>query len=552
MPDTNALVAITVVAVVLIALGFLIFLAKRYKRCPSNRILVVYGKVGGSQSAKCLHGGGTFVLPLIQNYAYLSLDPLQIEIPLQGALSSENIRIDVPSVFTVAVGTQESIMHNAAERLLGLTTVEINQQARDIIFGQLRQVIAGMGIESINRDRDTFLQNIQDNLEPELNKIGLVLLNVNITDITDESGYIEAIGRKAASEAIQQAEIDVAEQRRHGAIGVAKAKREEEIQVAEATKEREVGTSSALKEQAVQIAALSRDRAVAEQAARYQQEAQIKAADREKRIAVAEADAVAVEGENASKGKIAATNAELRVKEAEAYQVAETRKREAEASVLEAQYRAQARAAEAEAAKIEAEQRAQLEAQALADKAKVVVDAQAVAEQRVIKAEADARAVFLNLEAEARGEYEQLKAKADGLKLIVENCGGSQEAFQMLMLEHLDTLAETAASAISNVKFDKVICWDGGGSNGTGGGAANFVKSLGGMLPPMMQIMKDVGGVELPEFFGKLVGPETSENESEGTVSPPRTEPAPEEVASVEPKNRLQEPDSSPTKPEKG
>src|SRR5207237_10369062 len=126
--------------------------------------------------------------------------------------------------------------------LLGLAVPEIKQQAGDIIFGQLRQVIASMKIEDINRDREQFLRNIQQSLEPELKKIGLVLINVNITDFTDESGYIEAIGRKAASTAIQQVKIDVAEQEKKGQTGVAEADRERAIQVANATKLREMGT----------------------------------------------------------------------------------------------------------------------------------------------------------------------------------------------------------------------------------------------------------------------------------------------------------------------
>src|SRR5436190_13057152 len=184
---------------------FMIFLtlATRYKRCPSNRVLVIYGKMTGSPTGtRCLHGGARLVLPLVQDHAYMSLEPMQIEVPLKGALSMENIRINVPSVFTVAIGTDPEIMQNAAIRLLGLSTPEVKQQAGDIIFGQLRQVIASMRIEDINRDRDKFLESIQRSLEPELRKIGLVLINVNITDITDESGYIEAIGRKAAAVAI--------------------------------------------------------------------------------------------------------------------------------------------------------------------------------------------------------------------------------------------------------------------------------------------------------------------------------------------------------------
>ena len=265
-----------IAAIVLFGLIFFLMLAKQYKRCPSNKILVIYGRVKTGTSAKCLHGGGAFVVPLVQSYDYLHLDPIQIEVPLRGALSIENIRVNVPSVFTVAIGTEDHVMQNAAMRLLGLNTKDIMKQAEDIIFGQLRQVIASMGIEDINRDRDKFLENIQTSLEGELMKIGLVLINVNITDITDESGYIEAIGRKAASEAIQQAEIDVAQQQKKGAIGVADAQRIQAIEVAIAEKDRDIGTKQAIRDREVMVAALTRDTIIGQQSAAYEQEAQVK------------------------------------------------------------------------------------------------------------------------------------------------------------------------------------------------------------------------------------------------------------------------------------
>jgi flotillin len=503
----SLLPVLIVVALVVILAGFALTIAARYKRCPSNRILVIYGKTGAGQSSRPLHGGGTFVWPLIQSYDFLELEPLQIEIPLEGALSSENIRVSVPSVFTVAIGTDEETMNNAAVRLLGLDTPQIMKQAEDIIFGQLRHVIASMAIQEINRDRDVFLEKVQTALEPELKKIGLVLINVNIRDIKDESGYIEAIGRKAAATAINQAEIDVAEQTKRGAIGVAEAERERAVIVAGAEKVRDIGTKEAERERAVKLAELEKEKAIGEQAAKYQQEAELRDREREMRVRVAEANAKAVTGENRSKAEIAATNAELRVKEAEAFERGEKRFREAQAAVLEAQYRAEARAAAAQAEKIEAEKRAQLEASSKAEKAKTIVDAEALAAQRRIEAEGEAAAIYARLEAEARGQYEILAKKADGLKKIVEGCGGAQQAFQMLMLEHLDHLSETAAKAISGVKFDKVVVWDSGaGANGSGGNAAaSFLRGLSNTLPPMLQIMKDVGGVEMPEYFGKLV-----------------------------------------------
>jgi flotillin len=530
---------VAAVAAAVVLFGMLLFVAKRYKRCPSNRVLVIYGKTAGGNAAKCVHGGAAFVIPLIQDYAYLNLEPIQIEVPLKGALSIENIRVNVPSVFTVAIGTDPETMQNASIRLLGLDTDDIKQQAADIIFGQLRQVIASMRIEDINRDRDKFLENIQKSLEPELKKIGLVLINVNITDVTDESGYIEAIGRKAAATAIQQAKIDVAEQEKKGQTGVAEAERERAIQVANATKLREIGTREATREQAVRvaqlekekevgeqtalleqqalvkeaqrqqairIAELDRDQKVGEQKAAFEREASVAEADREKRVRLADANAKATAGEATAQATIAVAQADFQIKKAEAYQRSETARREAEAAVLEAQNRAMAKAALAEAEKVEAEKRALLEAPAKAEKARTIVDAEAVAEKAKIEAQAQASAVYARLEAEARGHYEILAKKGDGLKRIIEACGSAQAAFQMLMLEHMDALAQASAQAISNIKFDKVVVWENGGGNGSLGSSntTNFLQSLARSMPPMLQVMKDVGGVEVPEFLAKL------------------------------------------------
>lgn len=521
----NPVAIVGVLLVLLFAFSFMLMLVTRYRRCPSNKILVIYGKVAKGESSRCLHGGGSFVWPLIQAYDYLDLEPIQIEVPLKGALSAENIRVNVPSYFTVAIGTQPGVMQNAAIRLLGLSTEQIKGQALDIIFGQLRQVIASMKIEEINRDRDVFLKKVQENLEPELEKIGLVLINVNITDITDESGYIEALGRKAASEAIQQAEIDVAEQLKKGAIGVAAADREREIEVAKATKLREIGTKEAERDMAVRVAELQKERtlgevefakekAIGEQKAAFERDSQVKESERAMRVQVAKANAEAVSGENLSRALIAQSEAELKVKQAESFALGETRRRQAEAEVAAAQYQAEAIAAEANSKKVEAEQRAQLEAPARAQKARIVVEAEAEAERvkieaaaraaaLTLQAEGEARATYLRLEAQARGEYEVLAKKAEGLAKLVNGCGGAQQAFQLLMLEHLDHLAETSAKAISNIKFDKITVWDSGNGEGKGG-AAGFLSSLGHAVPPLMNVMKSVGGVEMPEYLGKL------------------------------------------------
>lgn len=543
-----------------VVLSVAIFVIQRYRRCPSNAVLVIYGQIGGDRSARCIHGGGQFVWPVIQDFDYLSLEPIQIAVPLQDALSSENIRVNVPSVFTVAIGTEPSVMQNAAIRLLGLNTAQIKAQAEDIIFGQLRQVIASMLIEDINRDREQFLTSIQNSLEPELQKIGLVLINVNITDITDESGYIEAIGRKAASEAVQKARGDVAEQEKLGEVRVADAERAKSVEVADQRKQQEIGVREADREKAVRIAELERDELIGQRAAEFEREAAVAAAEREKRIKVAEAvalakageadaerqrrirvadaEAVAVGGETESEAKIADAKATLLVKRSEAYELGETRKREAEAAVEEAENRAQAKAAIAEAEKIEAERRAELEAPAKAEKAKTIVEAEAAAAKRRLEAEAEAAAIFAKLDAEARGQYEMLAQKGRGLKEIIEACGSAQDAFQLMLLEHLDELARASAEAISNIEFDKVVVWEGGGGNGDSS-TANFLRSMSSTLPPMLSVLKDIGGVELPETLVKLAEESAAEKkESADNGSVPETSPADERPATAKKSTR--------------
>ncbi len=544
--------------------GTLLLFVSRYRRCPANRLLVVSGRVGAGNAARCISGGGAFVWPVFQEYAYLSLEPIQIDIPLKDALSFENIRVSVPSVFTVAVGTEPEVRQNAAIRLLTLDQAQVKRQAQDIIFGQLRQVIASMRIEEINRDRDAFLHNIQNSLEPELKKIGLVLINVNITDIADDSGYIDAIGKKAAAVAVQQARGDVAEQEKLGEIRVAQAERDRLVEVANATKLRDIGiqeaereklvrladlakeqsvgeqmaalererqVKEAQREQAVRIAELDKEQKIGEQTAAFEREAQVKDAEQRKRVAIADAEAKAIAGEATSQAQMVATRAQLAMREAEAFQLAETKKREAQAAVEEAANRAQARAALADAERVEAERRAELEAPAKAEKARTIVEAEAAAERRRIEAEAEAAAIYAKLEAQARGEYEILAKKGEALKQVVDACGGAQQAYQLLMLEHLDTLAQTAATAISNVKFDKVVVWDGG----QGGGTAGFLQNMGKTLPPMMNVIRDIAGVELPSFLGTLAKDAEEANGAPRVANPPAPPVPPAEVATMPP-----------------
>ncbi len=491
-------------AVVALLAGLALLFVKRYVRCPANKILVISGRVAGEGAARCISGGGTFVWPVVQEYEFLSLDPVRIDVKLPDALSLENIRISVPSVFTVAIGIDEVIRQNAAIRLLTLTHEQIESTARDIIIGQLRAVIATMNIDQINRDREAFLQRVQHQLEPELMKVGLTLLNVNIQDLRDESGYLEALGKQAAAQAIQKARGDVAEQEKQGAIRVAEAEREQSVSVAEAQKERDIGLQQATRERAVSIAAIQKEQTVGEQQAAFGRDVAVKEAEREKRVAVAAADATAIAGEADAQAKVARTQAALAVTRAEASQQSEIAQRTANAEIQRVENEAQARAALARAERVEAERRAELEAPAKAEKARMIVQAEADAERVKIAAKAEAEATFARLDAEARGNLSIMEKKAEGLQKMVAAAGGNPDAaYRLLFLEQMPQVTETLAGAIANIKFDKVVLWNGAGGNGTSSGVSGLVEDLVRVLPPLMQVAEEVGGVQLPGIFGK-------------------------------------------------
>ncbi len=461
--------SLVVIVAGLIGLTFLmlLWLVTRYKRCPSDKILVIYGKTRAGTSSKCLAGGASFVWPVIQDYDYLDLTPISIDVDLRGALSKQNIRVNVPSRFTVAVSNEPGVMEIASERLLRKSTEEIRETAKDIIFGQLRLVVATMDIEEINSDRDKFLTNVSSNVGSELRKIGLMLINVNVTDIQDESGYIEALGKEAAAKAINDAKKSVAEKDRDGSIGEANANQEKRISVS--------------------------------------------AAEARAMVGEAEANASAIDGENDAKIRIAASNAERRKKEAEALMIASAAEKIQAAKSLQEGYVAEREAELARAARDKATREADIIVESEIKKRRIEIDAEAEAERlrRIARAEADA--LLMKREAEAKGLFEILQKQADGFDEIVKATGGNpRDAVLMLIADKLPELVKTQVDAIKNIKIDKVTVWEGANQDGGSNSTAKFISGLYKAVPPMSDLF-NMAGMELPGYLGK----ETQEGNGE-------------------------------------
>ncbi|MCR5463821.1 MAG: flotillin family protein [Bacteroidales bacterium] len=461
---------------IIVAVLFVTFAAilKRYKRCPSDKILVIYGKTGKNRSgsissARCIHGGAAFIWPVFQDYAFLDLKPISIECNLTNALSKQNIRVDVPCRFTVGISTEADSMTNAAERLLGLSTESIQNIATDILFGQLRLVIATMDIEEINADRDKFLAAVSQNVEAELRKIGLKLINVNVTDIRDESGYIEALGKEAAAKAINDAKKSVAEQNRFGEIGKAEADRDKDIRIAET--------------------------------------------QRDTRIKTAAANALAVQGENTSKIEIANSDAARREKEAEAARLAVAAEKVQAAKALQEAYQSERDAELARAEREKATQQANIVVPAQIDKERQIIEAEAQAEKLRRTAKGEADAIYAKMEAQARGTLEILTKQADGFAQLVGAAeGDAQKAVLMMISDRLPELVKTQVEAVKGIKIDKVTVWDGNGGKDGKTSTANFISGLMGSVPPLQDLFK-MAGMSLPEY---MKGKEVPEEQGTG------------------------------------
>ena len=447
MPGMEGIIAAVVIAVLLFSL--LLVLLTRYKKCPSDKIMVIYGQVGrnkdgSSKSSICIHGGAAFVWPLVQAYQFLDLTPMSLQVDLVNALSRQNIRVDVPSRFTVGISTEQGVMQNAAERLLGLSLASIQELAKDIIFGQLRLVVATMDIEEINTDRDKFLEAVSRNVETELKKIGLRLINVNVTDISDESGYITALGREAAAKAINDAKKSVAEKERDGAIGEANA-------------------------------------------------------NMDQRIKVAQANATAIQGENDARIDVTRSNAKLREQEAEAQRIATAAEKVQSAKALEESYSAERAAEEARAAREKATLEADIIVKTEVEKRRIELEAEAQAEQIRRKARGEADAIYMRMEAEARGAQEMLIKQADGFTQVVAAAGNPSDALRLMLADKMEALMQIQVDAIKNIKIDKVTVWD--GANGEKSATANFLSGIVKSIPPMQELF-DMAGMQLPSYLG--------------------------------------------------
>jgi len=466
----------------------------RYKKCRSDEVLVVYGKTKGNTSSKCYHGGAAFVWPVIQGWAIMDMKPMQIQCDLKNALSSQKIEVNVPTVVTVAISEKPEIMQNAAVRLLGLSQEDKVDQIKDVIWGQMRLVIAEMMVEELISDRDKFLGSCKDNITTELEKLGLTLININISEISDNANYIENLGKKAATEAKYNAEADMAEKIKVGevrvatqaqekAVQLAQIKKEQDTKVAEndkdrqtvvaqtekdrdiqlqdTEKERSVGiaekqkeqtvrtreieknqnieTATLAKDEATQVAEVEKEKQVQVATARSEQAQKVAEQEKLKNVAIAQQEALTASETATANAKRDATIAE---REAESRTAQQKATQDSDASIVEFQQEATARKQKAEqdaAAKIR---------QAEQEKESVVAEAEAGTRKRTANAQKDAKLTENNAGVEVAKSDSVLgqeRAKAD--QIIGESKASAEKAVGVAQAQKDAEIAKARAQA---------------------------------------------------------------------------------------------------------
>ncbi|MCB9273754.1 MAG: flotillin family protein [Lewinellaceae bacterium] len=491
-------IVLPILVVIAVFLMLLWFFISRYRRCPSDKILVIYGRTGQG-SAKCIHGGAAFVWPVIQDFQYLDLQPMSIDVNLQDALSKQNIRVSVPAQFTVAISNEPVLMKAAAERLLGMPKETIRSLAHDIIMGQMRLVIANMDIEELNADRDKFVTSVYEHVGNELHKIGLDLINVNVTDIHDESSYIKALGQEAAAKAINEAKVKVAREERTGAIGQAEAAKERRTLVAAAESEAEIGEKEADRDRRTRVATANTAAEIGEMEADRERRIKVAAANSAAEIGEKNAQAEATKGKNLADVQIALSDAERRQRVAEANKSAIVAEQTAEAEAQKLAFLAQKEAEDARKDRELAARRANEVVQSQINKEKTVIAAEAEAEQKRKVAEGEASAVLAHYQAQAEGIKKVLDAQATGFQKLVDAANGNaQAAIGLLLVDKIPELAKIQAEAIKNIKFDKVTVFDGGDGQGT----SSFLSGLFKSIPALSEFMNQ-SGLNLPEYLAK-------------------------------------------------
>ena len=457
--------------------------ARNYLKVPPSMVAILYGRKHslvdekGNRSTvgfRVVRGGAALRVPVLEQVEYLSLNVISIPLKISRAYTKEGVPVTVEAVANVKIAGDDTSLRSAAERFLGMSTDKIKEVIFQTLEGHLRAILGTLTVEEINADRQAFAQKMTDEAAVDLKKMGVNIDILTIQQISDEQGYLDALGKKRTAEVKRDAVVGEAKAQRDAMIKSAladqegKTKRyEADVAIAQSLRDKEtkqaefdaaVKSKKAESEQAGPLAtAIARQRVT-------EQETRIDQVRKQQEVLVQEQEAARKEKE--LQGTV--------VKPAEA---------ERQAAILRAEGEKQATIIRAEATQKE------LEFEGAGEASKI---------EKVGRAEA-AKVLAVG-EAEAEVIKKKLLAEAEGLQKKAEAWRNFNEAAVInLVVDKMPELAQAFATQLAGI--DKINIIEMGNGSAGSGGISKVMNTVGGGMTAMLSMLKDQFGIDIARLM---------------------------------------------------
>lgn len=517
------LVALGAFAIIIV----LVIISKLLLIAHPNEVIILSGRkrkleTGESVGYRTIRGGRTIKIPLLEKATRMSLETIPIELMVSNAYSKGGIPLRVEAIANIKIASQEPFFGNAVERFLTRKEVEIHGIAKDTLEGNLRGVLASLTPEEVNEDRLKFAETLMDEADIDLQKLGLQLDTLKITNISDDNDYLNSIGRGKTAEVIanakkveaaQKAESEQAEAEAQERAERAKAFSRQNIEQAQIESEQNVLVSRANKNAETREAeALSEQRAAKAQAAAKQEieQAQIAAeqginiATSNKKAASEEAEALSLERSEKAKA-IAKQSIEqaqidsqrnVQISKAQADQQVETERNNFRVKKAELEKIAIVKEKEAEVAgtkaKVKFEQELE-EERIILQKKRLMADVVEPAKAKKEAMELEAKGQAASIVADGEAHIEILRKK---IEAYISAQGAGEKIF---MLNMLPEIVEQLVTTVKDIKIDKISIIDSG--SGTGAPLSKVVNQIPGAVINLAEMLGNATGIDILSSF---------------------------------------------------
>lgn len=424
---------VVVAVIVIIVVAVVAFITRYYHKVPPSKVMVVYGR----QAPNLITNGGVFVMPVIETFKMLDITIMTIKTEKDEVYTVSGVPIQLDWVAQTQIDGEEAALRTAARAFLDKSRQEVLSVIEETLSANFRAIVGQMTVEGIHRDRDSFVQKVQDLASDDLSAMGVKIISMGIEEITDNEGYLQAM-----------AAPQIAAVKRDAAIAEAEADRESRVKAAAAKRDAEQ-------------AELDADREILQQ----REALQLREVQVSRQVGLAEAD----------------SDQEVQQRRA----LAVEQRQEAEILVPA---RAQRDATEIKA---QAERR-RIEIEAEADASATRQRAEANAEATENIGRADAIAFQAMRQAEAEGERSKLLAEAEGRREIAAASAAEGEInlrqFVVEQVTQADVAkAEAIAHALAGLGGNVRVVDFGGGQNGNSRTGNTFMDMLLG-IPEVAEI----------------------------------------------------------------